>query len=340
MLNFFRGLQPQRVKTWAVLLGISLAILSGGCARDSGATISDPATVAERKAVALLTREVPAWSRDNRCFACHNNGDAARALFAASLAGYKVPGTALADTTTWLKQPAQWSHNKGDPGFSDQRLANLQFATSLFAAQEAGFVRDRTALREAARLVAIDQDKDGAWNIERQNPVGSPATWGTTLATRTALKILRAADASEYRNAVVEAQQWLRQVRPGNIPVAAALLLAASDVPDRATVPQWAECLALIRRAQTSDGGWGPYMDSPAESFDTALVLLALTTVREVRGVDEVIRRGRDFLAREQMTDGSWPATTRPSGGQSYAQQMSTTGWATLALLATRRDSP
>jgi hypothetical protein len=48
------------------------------------------------------------------------------------------------------------------------------------------------------------------------------------------------------------------------------------------------------------------------------------------------IARGREFLAREQLADGSWPATTRPSGGDSYAQKISTTGWALLALLRTR----
>jgi hypothetical protein len=30
----------------------------------------------ERRAVAFLTREVPRWSVENRCFSCHNNGDA------------------------------------------------------------------------------------------------------------------------------------------------------------------------------------------------------------------------------------------------------------------------
>lgn len=54
------------------------------------------------------------------------------------------------------------------------------------------------------------------------------------------------------------------------------------------------------------------------------------------RDVPEMIQRGRTFLITTQQSDGSWSATTRPSGGQSYAQQMSTTGWATLALLATR----
>jgi hypothetical protein len=51
-----------------------------------------------------------------------------------------------------------------------------------------------------------------------------------------------------------------------------------------------------------------------------------------------MIARGRAFLIATQRDDGGWPETTRPSGGTSYAQRISTTGWATLALLATRRQ--
>ncbi len=49
----------------------------------------------EAKAVAFLTAEVPRWSRENHCYSCHNNGDAARALFQASRAGYPVRESAL-----------------------------------------------------------------------------------------------------------------------------------------------------------------------------------------------------------------------------------------------------
>jgi hypothetical protein len=99
---------------------------------------------------------------------------------------------------------------------------------------------------------------------------------------------------------------------------------------------QQTNSLNLIRVVQTSDGGWGPYEDAPPEVFDTALVLLALVDLRGMAGVAKMITRGRQFLIAEQRSDGSWPATTRPRGGESYAQQMSTTGWATLALLRTR----
>ena len=38
---------------------------------------------AEAHAIGFLAAEVPKWKRDNGCYSCHNNGDAARALCAA-----------------------------------------------------------------------------------------------------------------------------------------------------------------------------------------------------------------------------------------------------------------
>jgi squalene cyclase len=55
--------------------------------------------------------------------------------------------------------------------------------------------------------------------------------------------------------------------------------------------------------------------------------------------VDDLVRRGRDWLAARQNADGSWPETVRPPGAESYAQRISTTGWALLALLRTRELS-
>jgi hypothetical protein len=49
-----------------------------------------------------------------------------------------------------------------------------------------------------------------------------------------------------------------------------------------------------------------------------------------------MIDRGRAYLLESQLADGSWPETTRPAGAESYAHRVSTTAWATMALLATR----
>jgi len=328
---------------------ILAALTAVVCANDDGSRSSN--TDAEAKAVRFLMREVPAWSKENGCFSCHNNGDAARALYAASRKGYRVPADVLADTTEWVKRPARWDENKGDPGFSDKRLADVQFAASLLAAFETGRVKDRQPLEQAARKLAAGQSADGSWKIDAGNTLGSPATYGTALATYMALRTLKKANLSETKNTIERAAAWLRQASPNNVLTAAALILASASGPDQSSKLKQGrlkhgrlkqgrlkqeQCLKLIRTAQTRDGGWGPYADAPPESFDTAVVLLALSGLRREPGVDDLIRRGRSFLTAQQNPDGSWPATTRPAGGDSYAQLMSTTGWATLALLETR----
>jgi hypothetical protein len=75
-------------------------------------------------------------------------------------------------------------------------------------------------------------------------------------------------------------------------------------------------------------------VNSAPEPFDTAVVVLALAA-QEGNEAAALARRGRAFLLANQQEDGSWRETTRPSGRESYAQRLSTAGWATLALLAT-----
>lgn len=247
-----------------------------------------------------------------------------------------MPDAALAETTAWVSQPARWDSNKGDPGFSDKRLANLQFAASLLAAMETGHIRNRDALRVAVGKIAADQGPDGTWRIEAQDALGTPATYGTTLATFTAWRVLEGDDSPAIQAVRMRAGAWLREAPMSNVPATAALLHFALRDGSPTAARQRTEAVTFLRRAQTSDGGWGPFPDVPAEAFDTALALLALAELPRDAEMRAHLRRGRAFLLAQQQADGGWPATTRPSGGISYAQRMSTTGWATLALLATR----
>ncbi len=198
------------------------------------------------------------------------------------------------------------------------------------SALEAGHTTNREALLTAARRVAADQGANGAWEIDTQSVAGSPATYGSVLATYTALNVLQRAGTEQ--TAAEKAERWLATVKPANLLETATILRAR----DHSSTQAAAVHVRSLQRAQTSDGGWGPFPDSPPEVFDTAIVLLALTGFRDKEGVAQTIERGRAFLAGSQNDDGSWPATTRPRGGESYAQQMSTTAWATLALLHTR----
>ena len=295
----------------------------------------DAGKAAEIRAVQFLKHEVPAWSKNNACYSCHNNGDAARALYKASQKGHRISTDVLAETTSWLAEPDLWDKNKGDPGFSDQRLANLQFAGALLTALDTGHLIEKKPLQAAARKVAADQSPSGAWLIDSGTAVGSPATYGSTLATMLACRVLKAGGLDTHKRAMGSAEQWLNRVPINSVSTAASLLLGTTGNSSPVAKSRRDKCLTTISRAQTKDGGWGPYADSPPEVFDTALALLALAAENRAP-VNDRIRRGRNFLAAQQDPDGGWPATTRPPGGESYAQRLSTTGWATLALLATR----
>lgn len=287
----------------------------------------------EQKAVRFLAFEVPAWPRKNGCFSCHNNGDAARALYAAERAGLLEERQALETTTEWLSRPARWKENKGDPGFSDQALANIQFAAALGEAIAAGMLKSPEAVSTAAKLLISDQSEDGSWTIEPHNPPGSPATYGTALATSLAMKFLAGSGIPEALEAAGRARAWLLEIPLNHTPAAAAVLLGFAEPRTPREKRKREQAVQYLKRAQGSTGGWGPYPDSPAEAYDTALALLGLASTGP--GTETAIRRGREYLVSGQQADGSWPPTTRPTGGASYAQRLSTTGWAALALVAT-----
>ena len=273
---------------------------------------------AEDNSIAYLTREVSIWSKQNHCFSCHNNGDGARALFAAVRAGTPVAREALDDTAAWLIRPLEWDSNHGDPGFSDKKLARIQFAAALSEAADAGLVKDRAALRQAAETLLPYQEKDGSWQVDAEASLGSPATWGAPLATYMARTTLEKADSRRFRNAIANADNWLARLPAKSTLDAGAVCLALKT----------AACAERLRDSQNGDGGWGPYAKTPSEAFDTAIAVLALAARDPERAA-----RGRVYLKRTQLPQGGWIATTRPSGSQSYAQHISTTAWAAIAML-------
>jgi hypothetical protein len=249
-----------------------------------------------------------------------------------------VPRESPADTLRWLGRPGGWDHNGGEGPFSDKKLARLKFAAALADAHETGLVKDESALMQAARLVAGLQDRDGSWKVIPPDTLGSPITLGSALATHLARRTLQRAGAARYKEAIARADGFLRKVRVETVLDAAAVLLALGRAPDAAAVAQKQRCLERIRQGESRTGGWGPYVRSAPEVFDTAVVLLALAGQEQTREVKAWQQLGRSYLLSVQEKDGSWPETTRPSGAESYAQRLSTTGWATLALLAARKN--
>jgi hypothetical protein len=291
----------------------------------------------EVRALGFLASEVPRWSPANKCFSCHNNGDAARALYLGQRLGYRVPKQAMRDTTAWLADPARWEQNGGDQRFSDKNMAVLHFADALTEALEAKEVNNRKALGQAADKIASLQRSDGSWRFENQDPLGSPITYGPGLTVYTARQLLARSDPRRHATAIARAEKWLEQIPPNNVPDGAAVLLSLGDSASPEAQKQRERALKFIRTTEDKAGGWGPDTRSPPEVFDTAVVVISLVGQPKTRETRDMIARGRAYLVGRQQFDGSWPETTRPSGVNSYAHRISTAAWATRALLLTRR---
>jgi len=320
------------------MLAITVALAFFGQLAGSPKTPARPTP--ERKAIAFLSVEVPRWSREKRCFSCHNNGDAARALLHASQAGEDVSGEALSDTVAWLQKPAGWDHNGGEGPHNDRRLARIAFSAALATAVSTGRVRDKSGLVQAAEALVRDQDADGSWRLEGEDATGAPATYGRSLATLLARQSLAAADSVRFKPAIERADAWLQKQSVQNVTAASVSLLALAAAGSAPAGEAQKRSLEVLSRAQADDGGWGPDRFSRPEPFDTALALLALATCERTASVRTMIARGRSFLIAEQHDDGSWTETTRPAGNVSYAERISTTGWAAMALLATTDPKP
>ncbi|MCA9184955.1 MAG: hypothetical protein KDA99_05025 [Planctomycetales bacterium] len=291
------------------------------------------------KAIAYLQREVTAWPQQNDCFSCHNNGDGARALIHATTHGWPVPSDTLAATVGWLNEPDAWTRKNEALPLDDTDLALYQFTATAQAAAVAGIPVKRASLLTACRSLAALQTEEGSWPAAKNALVGNPTTYGTPLATTLVTRCLQQTDARTFAAPVSQARSWMRQQRPRNILNAAALLGYCAEETDAEWKELQEHCRELILAGQHDDGGWGPFANVGSEPFDTAIVLLAFNLSNNRDSLGTVSARARDYLASTQNKDGSWPETTRPANGESYAQRISTTAWCLTALLYKRENS-
>ena len=303
---------------------------------------SGPVPTAIARGVGYLVKEVPKWKAEHPCYSCHNNGDATRALLVASAKGYDV-GASLDDTLAFLKQPAKWDQNKTPDGFDDKQLARVQFASALAVAERHGKAAS-TDIDQAAKMLIADQKADGSWTLDQSQSIASPATYGTIIATWSARSTLISSGMQPDHFVIVAADRWIRGIVPENVIDAAGTVLALDLASDVMADNLRRASLQIIRQGQSPDGGWGPYVTAKPQVFDTAMSVLALSLLdvepRLARStyrpeeLKEAIAKGKTSLVSQQRPDGSWPETTRPADQESYAQRISTAGWAMLALLA------
>jgi len=333
-----------RILSLAFAILISSIVVSAQLKKEATAVDkADPNGVPVARGVDYLKKEVPKWKAEHPCYSCHNNGDATRALLVAGAKGYDI-GTSLDDTLTFLRQPSQWNQNKSAPGGSDDKvLARIQFASALAVAERHGKAAS-TDLDAAAKLLVADQQADGSWQLDNSQSLGSPATYGTILATASARTSLIASGIQPDNFTIVQIDKWVRGLQPENVLDASGTILALELSSDVMAENLRRNCLSILRQGQSPEGGWGPYVTAAPQVFDTALAVLALSSLepepRLARSayrpeeLKDAIANGKKYIVSQQRPDGSWPETTRPANQESYAQRISTTGWAMLALLS------
>ena len=330
-----------RVRAVAALLFVA-TIASAASALPAAGSLQASGQTPVARAVTYLAAEVPKWRREHPCYSCHNNGDAVRALLAAAGRGHAT-ADAIDDTLAWLATPERWDSNAGRGGSEDLPLGRIQFASTLLSMVAFGRA-PQTALDRAAGMLIAHQRDDGAFRLSESQILGGATFYGTSLATAMAHRVLARASTEAARLPRAKAAAWLRTASVDAVLDASAILIGLERDVDASAVAQRRRALETLKRGQGPDGGWGPYVTSQSEAFDTALAVLGLVALRNVQDLDvapyseaeleQAIRRARDYLIASQLEDGSWLETTRPAGGESYAQRISTSAWALQALLA------
>jgi hypothetical protein len=133
--------------------------------------------------------------------------------------------------------------------------------------------------------------------------------------------VLARSTAPPVRAALGRADAWLRSFTPDTVLDASSALLGLGTGEDGPT--QRVRALGLIKEGQGPDGGWGPYVTSQSEVFDTALAVLSLS-LTSAQAAPATPRPNSAPLSgaggstiEQQESDGSWVETTRPSGGES-----------------------
>jgi len=196
----------------------------------------------------------------------------------------------------------------------------------------------------AIELIAQIQLPDGSWTPGNQLATLRrwPLPTANACTTMWAVLALSAYDApGAKRSAAVEkAINYARQQTPNpdNREWLATRLLFEhrfGSTDDVATLRQ------QLRAARESDGSWGWEKGAPGDPFTTGLAIYVLA---QVGGADAspVFRDARQWLAKAQLTDGSWPTPATSFSKSTDPERLKVrdeiyrywgTAWAVIGLL-------
>ena len=181
----------------------------------------------------------------------------------------------------------------------------------------------RSAKRRRSCSSPIRRPTDRGRSIQSQS-LGSPATYGTIIATWSARSTLIASGMQPDNFTIVQADRWLRGLTSRTCSTRPRLILGAGAIErrdGREPAPNCAEHpahrpgaerrLGAVRHRARRRSSTPRWRCSRSSTLDVE-PRLARSTYRPEE-LKEAIAKGKTYLVSQQRPDGSWPETTRPA---------------------------
>lgn len=322
--------------TWALRRGYTPTVET---LKAHGASDSAMIKQSVERAVALLQKSGPEFSKVSSCASCHQQSLPQMAYSLARERGFSVDKqvseqqikSVLAMFRPLREQMAEGKQNLPDPAIS--------VTYPLIGLNAEGYKPDSTT-EAMAYLVSTQQIEDGSFMVfGARPPIESSVITGTALSLR-ALQ-LYGKDADDK---VLRARKWLENADAITNEERTMQLLGLTW--GKADAKHLSKAGAKLLAEQRTDGGWGQLPALESDAYATGQALVALYSAGQLRTTDPAFQKGLGFLLRTQRPDGSWLVRTRAFPFQPYKESgfphgkdqwisASGTSWAAMALSLT-----
>jgi hypothetical protein len=319
--------------TWALRRGDTPIV---AMLRKAGATETDRIRNSVEKAIAVLQKSGPGFTKGTGCVSCHNQSLPQMAVSAARKSGFAVDAQTSVEqvkAVISLFGPAREMMLQ-----EPERIPDVPVTVSyaLLGLSAEGHAPDATT-EAMAITISKHQAQDGHFRtFTVRPPLESSEFTGTALSIR-ALQIY----GKDTEKPIAMARQWLESAKPRTHEEAVMRLLGLAW--SKANDARLKEAAAAIVASQRPDGGWAQLPGLETDAYATGQALVALRNSGQIQTSDPVYRRGIDFLLRTQMQDGSWLVRSRVFPFQPYRESgfphgkdqfisAAGTSWAVLAL--------
>jgi hypothetical protein len=298
-----------------------------------------PAAIAN--GLAYLDEYGANWMESRKCSSCHHLAQTVWVLSEAKAAGYKIDEKFLSEVSTFLTAAdnrAKIFADAADKRPEAQQLSvGAVYALFALSALERPTKEVRELQAKSVKHILERQDKDGGWATNLRPPViGDKAVSNALIALSLATSKLEGDQAVASKAAWEKSLKQLGEPKqPAELQFPVLKLWLQSKAGDTVGAKATAEKIVSL---QNKDGGWGQLKDAPSDAWATGQTLYVLSVAGR-KSDDPAIQKGRDWLVKSQLADGSWLMKSRPFGPENKTAKnlepitYSSTSWALLGLI-------